>query len=156
MSNTKVLLNRLGGAFGQEELAEDFQQLFDVAHVEAIAADAAANTNTANTKFWTNPYDYPVVLVSAKINPLTIVATDATNYATYTLYRDDGANTAPVACAAVASSAASWAEDISQALTLTPGNCVIAPGANVYRNVLKAGGGVIVTAHTIGIRLRRA
>lgn len=156
MSNTKVLLNRLGGAFGQEELAEDFQQLFDVPHVQAIAADATAATNTANTKFWTNPFDYPVVLVSAKLNPITVVATNATDFATYALARDDGANTALVSCASVASNAASWAEDISQALTLVPGNCVIAAGANVYRSVVKSGNGVVVTAHTLGVRFRRA
>ncbi len=156
MSNTKVLLNRLGGAFGQEELTEDFQQLFDVPHVLAVAADAAASTNTANTKMWSNPFDYPLVLVSAKVNPASIVTTNATDYATYTLYRDDGANTAAVACAAVASNAASWAEDIAQAFTLTAGNCVIAAGANVFRNILKAGNGVQLPVHTLQLRFRRA
>jgi hypothetical protein len=156
MANTKVILNRFAGTVGIEQTVEDLQQLFDVPCVQPIAADAAASTNTANAKLWSNPFDYPVVLVSAKVNPSSIVTTNATDYATYTLYRDDGANTAQVACAAVASNAASWAEDIAQAFTLTPANCVVAAGANVFRTVLKSGNGVQLPIHTLALRFRRA
>jgi hypothetical protein len=155
MSDWETIANRLVGAFGQEEDLEAWREYFDIPVSEVFAADAAANTNTANTKLWSNPFSYPVEIKSVEINASSAITADATNYATITLYRDDGADATPVACAVRDTSATNVAADIDAALTLTVANCVVASGASIFRNYLKASAGVQLPEHALKLRLRR-
>ncbi len=158
MSDWEKIANRLAGAFGQEEAIEAFRQFFDVGVTVAVAADAAANTNTSATKIWSNPFDYPVEVKSIDVNTDSAVTAHASNYVDITITRDDGAGTAPVTCATLttdADSATNIAANVDKAFTLTAANCTIAAGANIFRTYAKAGSGVQLPAHTVKLRLRR-
>ncbi len=158
MSAWETVLNRMAGAFGQEEASEAWRQFFDIGVSVAVAADAAANTNTAITKIWSNPFDYPVKIESFELNADSAITGHASNYVDITISRDDGADTAPVTCATLTTDldvAANIAADVDRAATLTPGNCTVAAGGNIFRTYAKAGSGVQLPVHTLKMRLRR-
>lgn len=163
MSHWRTILNRLVGTYGVENEAvnaatarEASEQLYDIPLSFSVATDGGATSNTANTKLWTNPFSYPVQVVSANYNTDANVAADATNFATVDLLTDDGAGGTKVVGASVATNATGFTAGVSRAMTLTPANCAIVAGGSLYRRAVKSGaGGVQLTVHTENIRLRR-
>lgn len=164
MSHQRTISNRLVGTYGVEDentnsasAREAMEQLLDIPLSVAIATDAGATSNTANTKVWTNPFSYPVQLVSAVYNTDANVAADATNFATVDLLTDDGAGGTKVVGATIATNAAGFTLGVSRAFTLAPANCTIVSGGSLYRRAVKSGaGGVQLTVHTESVRMRRA
>lgn len=160
MSAHGTIRNRLVGAFGQEDgtasaiPSDAWTQFFERNHSDRVAADATAATNTANTICWSNPYDYPVQLVDAGMTFAAAVTANATDYGTVTLYTDDGAGGTPVAAGTYNTATTGFSAGVRREFTLTPANCTIAAGANLYRNYTKAGNGVSFTAHTVSIRVQ--
>jgi hypothetical protein len=157
MSAWETVSNRLAGAFGQEEASEAWREFFDVGVSVPVAADAAANTNTAITKIWSNPFSYPVKVEVFEINADAAIAVNGSNYVDMTISRDDGADTAPVTCAtrSTINTSTNIAAVIDAAFTLTPGNCTVAAGGNIFRTYAKQGSGFQLPAHTLKMRLRR-
>ena len=163
MSHARTYINRIVGTEGVEDDAvntttarETTEQIFDVPLSLALAADAGATNNTANTKVWTNPFNHSVQIVSAVVNSTANVAADATNFATIELLTQDAAGGTPVVGASIATNATGFTAGVSRAMTLTAANCTIVAGGNLFRKVTKSGaGGVAVTEHTETLRLRR-
>lgn len=149
------LSKSIGAAFG---LAEDDQdigfKLNDIAH---NVKNAAGGANAAITihRIFTNPFDFHLRLVSLKWSPDANVAIDATNYATYNFSKDDGAGAASVAAAALNTSNVAYVGNVAYATVLTAANCVLAPGASLYRAVAKAGT-FTIGADMVAARFRRA
>jgi hypothetical protein len=160
MSDHNTLLNRLRGTLGIEEAAAAFEQLFEIPVVLTLAADGAAGTTIAATKWWSNPFDYPVQIVSFEVNPDASVTGDATNIGTITLTVDDGANGAPATAAEIttdtdAPGEGSWSADVDETGRLTAANCIVNAGANIFYAQTKGGTGVQLPARALKLRLRR-
>lgn len=158
MSEAETFRNRLVGTFCQEEEKEVGDQFFDLpVMLGPFVVDAAASTNTSNTKLWSNPFDYPMRIESVEGNYDAAVTVDGTNYAQEFLYVDDGAAGTPAQAAvrSTINTSTNIAAGIDAAFTLTKANATIAPGANVFRRVLKSGSGVVLPIHMLKMRLRR-
>lgn len=127
------------------------------------ADDGMASTATSDTKFWTNPYDFDVQLVSFKYsaNGGGITADD-TNYATIQIKSDDAANSAPAVALdmktqlVASGGTGNIAEDVAASSTgRTPANTTLKPGANAWFAIAKSGSGVVVRAGRVTVRVRR-
>lgn len=102
-------------------------------------AAASANTNIAKHKIFTNPFDFYLRITSLKYSPDANVAADATNYVVQTFEKDDGAGGASVTAATINTSNVAYTGNIAYAATLNATNCLLAPGANLYRTVVRSG-----------------
>lgn len=125
------------------------------------AADGAANTATADTVIWTNPYDFTVYVVAARITGVGAgIATDETDYVTITLKTNDGAGSATAIALTYASNAAgggALTSNQSKAFpTLTKANVAIPAGGQLWLNIAKAGAGKIVPISNIAVKLFKA
>ena len=137
-------------------------QLFDFTPppFNKTAADGAAATATADTLFWTNPFDCNVVLISARLTTIGAgIVQDAANIATIQLKTDNGAGGATAVGLAVSSltgDGGTFVSNISKAFTTrTPANCVLVPGANLFFAITKGGTGVIVPISMVTFRVRK-
>jgi hypothetical protein len=160
MSAHETIRNRLVGAFGQEDgtagaiPSDAWNEFFDIAVTLPVVVDAAASTNTANTVMWSNPFSYPVQIVRAAWNGGTTAA-EASNYATLSIYTDDGAATTPILAGQFTTATVAITASVDRVITLTPTNCTVVAGANIWRNHLKTGSGVVVAAGIWKLRLRK-
>lgn len=161
MTAFNTIRQRLVGAFGQEDgtagaiPSDAWEEFFDIPFCTPnIVVDATAATNTANTLMWSNPFSYSVQIVSAELNG-AVTAANATDYATYSLFTDDAAAGTPILGAVFDTTTTGITASVDRAFTLTPANCTVVSGANIWRKVLKAGNGVAVGAHVVKLRLRR-
>ena len=164
MSDQKTLLDRLAGTLGIEEgggfPGEAMRQLYDLDKTERLVADGDAASTLANTKFWSNPYSYPVQLVRFAVNVDANVAGHATTIGTVEIYTDDGAGGTPVLAASVttdtdAPGGGNWVAGVDEVAALTPANCVVAAGANVFYKQTKGSTGVAMPVRTFKARFRR-
>lgn len=135
-------------------------QLTDLVITERLAADGAANTTISATKMWVNPFNFPVRIVRAILSNDAAVTAHADNHATITLSTDDGANGAPATAASITSDAdddnpLGATADVAVDFTLTPANCILAPGACLFYAQAKGGTGVQLGVRTMAVRLRR-
>lgn len=125
------------------------------------AADSMAADTTAATKFWTNPFDFPVEIMSGIISPNAGLTAHDTNYAQVQVLTDNAADSAPAVAlqwdtTLTGGGTGTWATDIVEAnTTRTVANCTVLPGANVFFAIAKQGSGVVVPIHTVAIKLRR-
>jgi len=124
------------------------------------AADGAAGTATADTLFWTNPFDFPVLVVAGRITPIGAgVTADNTNFATITIKTNDGAGGAT----GIALTANTTITDLgnltsnqSKSFTLlTPANQIVPAGGGLWFNIAKSGTGVVIPISNYTIRLQR-
>lgn len=149
------LVKSIGAAFG---IAEDDQdigfKLNDLPHTVKNAA-GGANASITIHRIFTNPFDFHLRLVSLKWSPDANVAADASNYFVYNFSKDDGAGTASVAAAALNTSNVAYTGNIAYATVLTAANCVLAPGASLYRTATKTGT-LTAGADMVAARFRRA
>jgi hypothetical protein len=126
------------------------------------AADGAAATATADTLFWTNPYDFTVYVVSAKaVMTGAALTNDAANNAAISLKTNDGAGGATAIAATlnttVAAHGATLLQNQSVAFeVITAANIAIPPGGGLWLNIAKNGTGVVVPVSNYTVRLQRA
>ena len=102
-------------------------------------AAASANTNIAKHRIYTNPFNFYMRVTSLKYSPDANVAADATNFVVQTFEKDDGAGGASVTLGTLNTSNVAYVGNIAYAATLNATNCLLAPGANLYRTVVRSG-----------------
>jgi len=135
--------------------AYDFHERFD-----KLAADGAAGTATADTLLWSNPYDFPVYMVSARLTLTGAALTaDNANFATIALKSNDGVGGATATGLSI-TTAITDSGNISQnqpkAFTLvTAAGAAVPAGGSIWLNIAKSGTGVVVPVSQISVRLRR-
>lgn len=154
-------LRSLAGTFGKDR-DPSIYQAFDLAvpFIKA-AADGMASTATADTCFFTNPFDFNLVVIGGLIDATGAgVTADASNNATITIKTDNGAGGATaVALQAITSIAdlGTLTQNVPKAFTtVTAANTILAPKASLYFNIAKGGTGVVVPASSYSVRLRRS
>lgn len=118
---------------------------------------ASANTNIAKHKIFTNPFDFYLRITSLKYSPDANVAADATNYVVQTFEKDDGAGGASVTTAILNTSNVAYTGNIAYSATFNSNaaNSLLAPGANLYRTVVRSGT-FTHGADAVTVRLSRA
>lgn len=115
-----------------------------LATVQAVAQDAAANTNTTATGFWVAPIDCE--LKSVYIRTASTLTASDTNYATIQILNDDGAAGTPVEMANVTTETAAsggsgdWAANVPVEMTVT--QQYMQQGEVLYYANTKSGTGV--------------
>lgn len=137
-------------------------QAFDFTlRLDKLAADAMANTATADTLLWSNPFDFAV-----RIEDSFLVCTgagitgDNTDFVTITLKSNDGAGGA-TSIAKTLTTALTDAGTISQnqpkafTVTTAAGQNVPASGGGIWLNIAKSGAGKVVPISYFMIRIRR-
>lgn len=161
MASIDDFLKTLGGTFGKDR-DPAINQAFDLwVDFDKTAADGMASTATADTFIWSNPFDFPLFVVSGTMITLGAGLTvDNTNFATVTVKTDNGAGgataTALTINTTVTELATSFTSNIRKAFTtLTAANQAVASGANLFFNIAKTGTGVVVPISAYQIRLRR-
>lgn len=167
MSDVETILKKLCGTTGLDLGQEGSPGVLDLMCKEAVftkaAADGAAATTTASTKFYTNPYPFPVRVRRVSLNiDATGITADNANYATIILSKDDGADSAPAAVCSMntqITGTGNIATDISKVAT-DPGmyaaDRVLAVGANLFFSITKTGSGVVVPPGRLLITLQPA
>lgn len=113
--------------------------MFDIGFTVKNAA-ASANTNIAQHRIYTNPFDFYLRVSSVKWSPDANVAADATNYVVQTFEKDDGAGGAKVTVGTLNTSNVAYTGNIAYSATL--GNTsatLLAPGASLFRTVTRSG-----------------
>jgi hypothetical protein len=155
VTNRDLAKEKLAGTVGNDIGGlGTINHLTDVAWCERIT-NTAANGAVALTKFWSNPFNFPVV-VDLRLNCDAAVAFNATNYANHIISVDDGANTAPVVALTFTTSAVNYAADIdATATTSNTANCVVAAGANVFYEVTQTAAGVALPVRTLKMKIRK-
>jgi hypothetical protein len=139
---------------------DTIHQLTDiVVNFTKSSADSMATDATTVGVFWTNPFDFPLKVVGAKlVSASTLTASDS-HYATISIQVDDGANGAPAVAASWATTTTgtgNWAADTAESATITAANAVVAAGACLHFAIAKTGNGVAVPVSYYSIRLQRA
>jgi hypothetical protein len=136
-------------------------QMLDVNYeYNKIAVDGAAATNTADTLVWTNPYDFPVYVVSGKyVGVGAGLTADPTNFATIAFKTNDGAGGATATALSVATTVAdggTWTSNQSKSFTaVTLANTAIPAGGGLWINITKSGTGVVVPISNYVIRMQK-
>ncbi len=133
----------------------DFDKEFAKAADDSMAADA-----TTDTQVWTNPFDFPVEIVSGTYTATNTITAHDTNYAQLKIGTDDGAagsiSNALIWETKITAGTGNVAAKIPEAQTgRTAAACTIAAGASMYFSIAKQGSGVVVRAGKINVRLRR-
>lgn len=162
MGITNVLSKYAGDQCLDEGADATANQLFDITPFvfNKTAADGAAATTTADTLFWTNPYDCNVVLISARFVTIGAgIVGDAANIATIQLKTDNGAGGATavgLAVSTLTTDGGTFVSNIGKGFTTrTPASCILVPGANLFFAITKGGTGVIVPISLVAPRLRK-
>jgi len=135
--------------------AYDFHERFD-----KLAQDAAAATATADTLLWTNPYDFTVYMVSAKLTCTGGgVTADNSNFATIALKSNDGVGGATATglsiTTAITDSGNITANQPKSFTLLTAAGAAIPAGGSIWLNIAKTGTGVQLPISQFCVRLRR-
>jgi hypothetical protein len=170
MSNVGDLQKRWSGADAQDinspgGAAPPAQQdaVFDAVDILVpfvkSAADGMASTTTADTKFWTNPYNFSVRVTDWVVNPDAAVAVDPTDFVQVRVTVDDGAAGAKNVAMEIDSKTGQgggWSAGVQKRFfTRTAANCIVLPGASCYFAIAKGGAGKVVPISTYSLRLRK-
>ena len=135
------------------------EQLFEIQVPYAKASDdSMAADATANTKVWTNPYEYDVYVKSGTYNANGTITAHDTNNAVITFKTDDGAAGTPAAALTWTTSTTGTgnvAAGVAEAASLTAASARVVPGGNLWFNIAKGGSGVVVRAGVFGVVLTR-
>ena len=135
--------------------AYDFHERFD-----KLAADGMASTATADTLLWTNPYDFTVYMVSARLTCTGAgITADNTNFATIALKSNDGVGgvtaTGLSITTAITDSGNITANQPKAFTLVTASGAAVPAGGSIWLNISKAAAGVVVPVSQISVRLRR-
>ncbi len=125
------------------------------------AADGAASTATADTPFlWTNPFSFPVYVVSGYMTTTGAgITADANNNATITIKTNDGAGGATAIALSITTDVATgnFTANVSKAFTsVTIANTAVPPGGRLWINIAKGGTGVVVPVSDFTVKLYKA
>ena len=124
------------------------------------AADGMASTATADTWFWSNPYDFPVYLQSAIAVATTgSLTADPTNFAQILIKTNNGAGGATAIgltgnTTVVGTNTWNTNQPVSFD-TVTGANIAVPAKGGLWFAIAKQGAGVVVPASAFFIRLRR-
>lgn len=135
-------------------------KLFDFTkEYRKASTDAAASTALANEKFFTNPFDYPLQIVSAVLSPDGTIAKAAANYANVAVKTDDGRGGTPQTAMAWSTASGSLATGLSAGIAQAGSGaataCVVPPGGSIYAYQEKNSSGVTLPPYELSVRLRR-
>jgi len=125
------------------------------------AADGSAAATTADTLFYSNPYDFTMYVVSGQfVGTGAGITADNTNFATLAVKTNNGVGGA-TATALTLTTAITDSGNISQnqpkAFTLvTAANVALPPGGGLWLNIAKAAAGVVVPVGYFMVRLQKA
>lgn len=164
MGDLSVAKNRMKETFGPGTTKSPEDTLTDlVVTFTKATADGMASTTTADTKFFTNPFDFALKVVSGIVNPDAALVSDNANKARVSVKTDDGANSAPAVVLewdtrADAAGTGTWAVDIAEpnvGANNSQAAARLAPGANLWFAIAKDGTGVVVPISTYAVRLQR-
>lgn len=127
---------------------------------DKTAADGAAATPTADTFIWTNPFDFNIVLVAARLIGLGAgIVADPTDIATVNLKTDNGAGGATaiaLAWSSLTTDGGLLTSNQSKPFTVWTGaNATIVPGGNLWFNITKGGAGKVVPISSYFMRLQK-
>jgi hypothetical protein len=119
----------------------DHETGYDMFDTGFTVKNAAAGANASITihRIYTNPFDFYLRVTSLKFSPDANIAADASNYVVQTFEKDDGAGGAKATVATLNTSNVAYTGNIAYPATLTHANCLLAPGASLYRTVTKTG-----------------
>lgn len=137
-------------------------QLGDVfATFQKTAADGAATTATADTLFYSNPYDFPLYVVSGKVTATGAgITADNTNFATITIKTNDGIGGATAIALTVATTltdSGTFSQNQPKSFTaVTAANIAVPPNGGLWLNIAKAASGVTVPVSFFTVRLQKA
>ena len=131
-----------------------------VAQFNKAAADGMANTVTADTWFWTNPYDFTLYLQSARLVATTgSLTADNTNFAVITIKTDNGAGGATavgLTATTAITDTGNWVVNQSKTFNAVTGaNIALVAGGNLWFNIAKTAAGVVVPISSYFVRMRR-
>jgi hypothetical protein len=134
----------------------DFHVTFAKATDDALPADVIADT-----LIWTNPFSFPVQVISGRYAPTSgdIVANN-TNNATLQIKTDDGApgGAAPAVALSYATNVSNGGvlQNDSKAFPFwVAAASMVPPGGGVWFAAAKTGTGVVVRAGLVSLRLRK-
>lgn len=155
-TNREIFQDRIAGTTANDiGGADTVYGMYDFPYIYNIT-NTAANGSVSTTKIWSNPFPYPVVISSLRLNCDAAVAFNATNYATHTVSVDDAADGSPVTAATFVSNTVNYAADIDASpATHVLANSVVAAGANVFIAVSQAAAGVALPVRTLKLKFRR-
>lgn len=124
------------------------------------AADGAAASVTADTIIYTNPYDFPLVVVAGRlVGQGAGIVQDAANFATVNIKTDNGAGGATaiaLAWSSLTTDGGTLVSNVPKPFTVWTGaNAVLLPGANLFIAIAKSGTGVVVPISAYQIRLQK-
>ncbi len=161
MSNQTDVKSALAGAVatdrGGEATINALTDIF-VTYTKGTADSMAADATAAVLIGFTNPFDFSLQVVGAKIVSASALTAHADNYANVNILTDNGANSTPAAAAVFATSVAgtgSWATDVAKSAAITAANATLVAGGNLHFSITKAGSGVVVPVSYITVRLRK-
>ena len=137
--------------------------------------DAMASTATANTKVFTNPYDFDLYLTGFTYSANGTITASDTDFASILLKTDDAAAGTPATAATLTTqtSASGGSGDVAASVPVgvagvaatTPYKFVagitasavrLRPGASLWLAITKSGSGVVVRAGLIAAKFNRA
>jgi hypothetical protein len=138
-------------------------QLFDfnIPYTKA-AVDGSAAATTSDTLVWSNPFDFTVYVVSAKLTTTGAgITCDNTNFASIQWKTNDGAGGATAVALQVNTtlidSLANYVANQSRNFTqVTPANTAIPPGGGLWFAITKTASGVVVPVSNFAVRLQKA
>lgn len=141
-------------ASNQNAQAEAAKVFGDRYAVTKSAADAMANTATAETATAWRSVAYAGKVTSVIVNPTAALTGDPTNNAVITISKRDaaGANALTVA---TLTTTASWVAGTAVAFTLTSANVALVAGGSLTLTITKGGSGVVVPISEIIIFVER-
>lgn len=139
MTTLRKGIRALGGALlpGRDDHETGYDMLDTGIAVKNAAA--SANANITIHRIYTNPFDFYLRITSIKWSPDANVAADATNYVTQVFSKDDGAGGAKATAGTINTSNVAYVGNVAYSATLNTTNCLLAPGASLYRTVTREG-----------------
>ena len=160
MSNAGDVQKRIAGTLGVDEGGEStVKELLGVPVIyNKTAADGAAATTTADTKFWANPFSFSLRLERVQYTADAGITANDTNYATFNVKKDDAAGGALAVMSTAdttTTGTGTFATDTPIEFDVTAANAVLAAGAGVHFGIAKAGSGVVVTSGVLTLYFSR-
>lgn len=163
MSNLGDMLKSLcGTAAMQRGGLPTIRQAFDIeTSVVKAAADAMATDATADTLFWSNPFDFPIWVTSGNfVTTAAGLTANNTNFANLLIKTNDGVGGATATALSMSTTltdSGTFSTSQPKTFTLrTAANVIIPANGGLWFAITKTAGGVVVPAGIFRIRLQKA
>lgn len=165
MSDQNDIMMKIAGSMGLDEGgASAVRDLFAITAVYKKTAVDTTLLETYLLKVWTNPYTFSVKLSRCAYNPDATLTANTSNYATVALQTDDAADGTPATAKVFTTSTVAGGGSgnfVADTQVLfpssgdVPAELDVAPGANVFLSVAKAGAGILVPAGVLAMTFHR-